>query len=177
MNVEIPEFVSYPGFINVSEERKLFDNLFVYIIEEYDFDNGYNLYIGFRDGNVLIRIADFQSNVIDIKEPNDDKVREILKISNFLTQVMHTIKINDASFYFSDTDLLLVDVMISINKFLGPGMINDLFGKSLPIQKVIGKEIFNDKCYDEYKSKLVKPSRYRHIVLDNRPRPLYGVVT
>lgn len=175
-NVKIPEFIDYPKPIIVSQEKRLFDKLFVYIIKRYNYEEGYNLYIGFRKNNILIRIADFDSNVIDLKNNEDQNVKEILKFTESLSRIMQLIRIQDASFYFEKNELKLIDVMISINKFVGPGMLIDLFGKILPIQKTIEIKMLDEEVINEYKGNIVKPSRYRHIIYNQIARPLYGIL-
>ena len=60
-----------------------------------------------------------------------------------IARIMGHARIIQAEYYFSDGKL--VDVQLSINKFLSPGMIKDLFGKVIDIQETIKIAQANDK--------------------------------
>jgi len=170
--VEVPEFADYPEFFDVDENLQLFDKLFCYVIDPYPFD-GYSLYIGFREDHVIVRLADFKSN--DISMDNlDDRAKYIMSKSSLLANALSLMNVVDACFYFSDG--LLVDVMTSANKLLGPGMLRDLFSKSVGTQNVVDVVTLDEENRNKYKGKLVKPSRFRYTMEKNVPRPIYGIL-
>lgn len=89
---------------------------------------------------------------------------------------MLSARIPDALFYFSSSGCKLVDVMISANKFLGPGMLNDLFGNVVPIQDVITHVVLDDDNIKKYNNKFIKPSRFRYLTENGIIRPQYGII-
>jgi len=174
--VQIPDFVDYPEFFVVNKNDHLFNELFCYIVEPYPFD-GVNLYVGFREDCVIMRIADFKSNEID-HEQFSDFDKGVLELSNSVIDVMRHSRIIEASYYFANCNgkPVLVDMMVSANKFVGPGMLRDLFGKTLDTQKVIDIKKLNNEEIDSNKGNLVKPSRFRCLMDGRMPRPQYGVI-
>ena len=83
---------------------------------------------------------------------------------------MQLIKIEQAQFYFAiEDELTLVDMQLSLNKFAGPGMIKDIFGKIMKTQEIIKTEIIDNRAIEfinkgtgSYEGNLViKPSRFR----------------
>lgn len=174
--VKIPDFVDYPEFYDVGSNSHLFQNLFCYIIEPYPFE-GSNLYIGFREGSVLIRLSDFKSNDVDMASCSG-KHRDVLDKAPVMVEFMKASRIIEASFYFSHAkkDVILVDMMLSANKFAGPGMLRDLFGKIMPTQTVLDIQPLKTDIVSSNKGKLVKPSRFRYVLEGNHPRPQYGVL-
>jgi hypothetical protein len=176
-SVKVPELVDYPEFFDVTENIEMFNGSYSYIIEPYDLKNGINLYIGFRDDVIIRRAANFQSYEFDLREENAD-VSTILLWSHKLTDLMKSIRVTDASFYFSKDKqgLLLVDVMIAANKFLGPGMLLDLFGHVVPTQKVIDTVVLDKENIPENKGKLVKTSRFKIVFDNDSTRPQYGLI-
>jgi len=175
MSFTIPDFVDYPELYNVSDNLKLFKGVFVYVIEPYPV-KGYSLYIGFREDYSFFRIADFKSKEIG-KDDLDQQSQTVLAWSALLKEVMKSARVTDALFYFSaGKDLRLVDVMMSANKFLGPGMLKDLFASVVPTQEVITHVVLDDEEISKYKGKIVKPSRFRYLTEEGLVRPQYGII-
>lgn len=176
-SVEVPDLVDYPEFFNVSDNFEMFKGTYAYVIEPYDLKNGINLYVGFRDDVVVRRMSDFKSEELDLRNPTGD-VLQVLQWSEAIVDLMVSIRIADASFYFSKTNgtLGLVDVMIAADKFLGPGMVRDLFDKILPLQTIIEIVVLDEENMVTYKDKLVKPSRFKYTFENSFPRPKYGII-
>lgn len=171
-NITIPDIIDYPEFFRLSDQPELFKKMLCYIIEPYEMD-GYSLYIGFREGHSFIRTGDFKSNNID---PN--YTEELTKYIETLVEIMKSIRVMDAIFYFSSTnnELILVDMMLSANKFAGPGMLKDIFGNIFKTQDILGIEVLDDETTNKYKGKLVKPSRFRYLQDEDVIRPQYGIL-
>jgi len=175
MSITIPDIVDYPKFYDVADNFQIFNKVFCYIINKYDF-SGYAMYIGFRNKYSFCRLSDFKSNEIDHNDLND-KSLEILSLQDSFKDLMRHARISDALFYFSVGDnIKLVDVMLSINKFVGPGMLKDLFGNIIDTQDVVGTEIIDDSNVHKYKSKILKPSKFRYLVEGSSIRPSYGII-
>lgn len=173
-NVTVPDFVDYPDLYDVVDNIKLFNGVFVYVIENYVL-SGYSLYVGFRDDYSICRVADFKSKEFSTLS---DRVPEVLALSDKLKEVMIYARVADALFYFSDNgaDLVLVDVMLSANKFVGPGMLRDLFGNVVKTQNVLETVVFEDDMATKYKGKIIKPSRFRYLSESGVIRPQYGII-
>ena len=173
-NFTLPDFVDYPQFFNVKEYVRLFNNLYSYVINPYSLENGYSLYIGFRDEYVFVRVSDFKSNEFKLSDP---KLKVVLKYVDKLSNIMKTSKIREACYYFSDYNKpVLVDVMISANKFLGPGMIKDIYSKVIPTQEILEIVVISTDNFSNYNGKFIKPSRFKYVIEDKEFRPLYGIM-
>jgi hypothetical protein len=173
-NYQLPSFVDYPEFFNVREYSSLFNNLFSYIISPYPIDNGYSIYIGSRNDYVFVRLSDFKSSELDI---TDHKYKSILKHVDKLLNIMKVAKIRESCYYFSNqNDPILVDVMLSANKFMGPGMIRDVFSKTVPTQEIMSVENLMIDNYDNFSGKYIKPSRFKYVIEKEYFRPLYGMI-
>lgn len=151
-------------------------NVFCYIIAGYD--PGNSILIRREGGEVGISIGDWHGNRMD------KAAQPILEQMGLkLIEVMRLIRIPQAQFYFS-ADNKLVDVQISINKFLGPGMLRDLFGKLVQVQTIIEMANMTPEKVVDIKAKpdvygkrvTIKPNRYRYIDKDGKITPLYAII-
>lgn len=171
---QLPDFVDYPELFNVKDYQVLFNNLYSYIIKPYSIDSGYSLYLGFRDDNIFIRLADLKSNELNFSNSNN---KNVLKYVDKLFNIMSTAKIRESCFYFSDSNNpVLVDVMVSSNKFLGPGMIRDVYSKIMPTQEILDIKQLSTSNFNDFSGKIVKPSRFKYVIEDKCFRPLYGTI-
>lgn len=173
--VQIPDFVDYPELLDVTDNLSLFNGMLCYIINPYKVE-GVNVYIGFREDCVLIRMADFNSKEISVSNEKD-KVNLIMPMVEKIVEIMKHSRIVEASYYFSlDPDPVLVDMMISANKFAGPGMLRDLFGNSMKTQEVIAIEKIDEEVIANNKFNVLKPSRFRYLLDGGVIKPHYGVI-
>ena len=168
--VTIHDFVDYPKLID-GEQIIAFNNMYCYVVEPYE-QKGIALYIGFREDKIFIRFADWKSNEIDVR--TDKSVADLLpKIPNVAT-LMKSAHINDICLYFSGG--LLVDAMLAANKFMGPGMLRDVFGKMFKTQIVREVAVMDKAKVENSKGCILKPSRFRFTMIGNMPIPMYGLV-
>ena len=180
-----PTLLPLPLPITVDEFMGI-RGMFCYVIEHYG-RAGLALLIH-RDGdNVQFVIGDWEGNTIpldDPKHPLRAAANACLNaVSIMAYQVLKHIRVDQAIFYFaiSDDKFILVDVRLSLNKFVGPGMLQDVFGKLLETQKVITIAVLDDAIMDSVlvgrdlfsPSLILKPSRFRFATLGNDPIPLY----
>jgi hypothetical protein len=108
---------------------------------------------------------------------SDPKLRVVLKYVDKLANLMKSAKIREACYYFSDFNKpVLVDVMISANKFLGPGMVRDIYAKIIPTQEIIEVVMLSTDNFSKFNGKFIKPSRFKYVMEDKEFRPLYGIV-
>jgi hypothetical protein len=143
---------------------------------------------------VVVICGDWYGNAIDLIDTKSSRLIDLA--SEFVTseavklyEMMRAMGIDQAQFFFGvdDEGLYLIDVQLSLNKFAGPGMIKDVFGKILRTVEILKLEIIDDRAI-EYIQKgtgsyggdlLIKPSRFRmyHNQDTNTYAPLYvGVV-
>lgn len=176
-SVSVPDFVDYPEFYRVLDNVKLFSGVFCYVIEPYDFE-GISLYVGFREEHTIFRVADFKSYDLAHDQSNPNTML-VMAWSQMIKEIMRSARIADGLFYFSVTDgkPVLVDMMVSANKFVGPGMLRDLFGNSgIPLQKVVDTVVLDEGEIQNRKGNIVKPSRFRYLTEGNLIRPQYGII-
>lgn len=182
---ELPSLLPLPRPISI-EEFPGIRGMFCYVIEHYG-HTGLSLMIK-RDGeNVVMTIGDWDGNIIpldDVKHPLNIVANACLNsVAIMAYQVLKHIKVDQAILYFATVGdkFILVDTRVSLNKFVGPGMLQDIFGKVLETQKVICIETLNDAIIDSIMvgrdqfapSIILKPSRFRFATLGNDPIPLY----
>ena len=187
---DLPSILVYPDFLSFDNTKSI-KNIFSYIIKHYC-DNGLSVLI-YRipsEDDVYIMCGDWRGNKIDLIEENSghpyfNAAADFLE--NYAASFLHTmqlIKIEQAQFYFAtEGELTLVDMQLSLNKFAGPGMIKDIFGKIMRTQEIIKTEIIDDRAIEfinkgtgSYEGNLImKPSRFRvyHNQVTGVYTPLY----
>lgn len=187
-----PSMLPHPKPINISEYDGI-KGIFCYIIEHYGYA-GISCVIA-RDitrDRITLSIGDWDGNVLDLENRThplaDTAYRFIGRHGEDLARVMHATQVQHAIFYFAIDDkfnFMLVDIRTHLDKFSGPGMIKDVFGSVVPIQKEIGISMLDDKLFPSivngkgiYSGDLIlKPSRFRSITVNDNPSPLYIEVT
>lgn len=174
----------YPELIAPREAIK---DVYSYVIKDYG-NKGLAAVISREKGNVQVQLGDWNRNEIDLAtktelQPYALKFAQKM-LPNFVN-MMHSANINMAQYFFAidEQELVLVDMQTSLNKFVGPGMIKDIFGRICETQKILKTEVIDDKvshAIDQgtgsYEGNLIiKPSRFRlhHIVEINKYVPLY----
>ena len=179
-----PRLLPHPGFRHLDDQVL---NMFCYVLRHYG-NPGPALVIS-RDGeNVCAQFGDWNGNIVD---PHDDSHllhhQMVLLLENIfhkLVLLMRSVGLPQAEFYFS-TDLTLVDVRLAINKFIGPGMLNDVFGKLVKTPEIIKIEIIDNRVMDAIRQGggtydgelLLKPSKFREMELPNGSyTPLYAEI-
>jgi hypothetical protein len=175
--ITVPDFVDYPEFYTISENRHMFGQRFGYIIKPYNFDNVISWYVGFRSNFMVTRFADNKSNEINISKCDDSHpVKELAKHIDPVANLFHSARIIEALIYVDSDKLNVVDVMTSANKFLGPGMVRDLFEAITGTQEVIEITEFTDEVIDKNPGAYFKPSKFRYVLDGKNPRPQYGII-
>jgi hypothetical protein len=174
--VKLPDFVDYPEFFKIKENESIFKDSYGYVLEPYEL-NGYSLFIGFRDKNFFSRISDFKSNEINLLNNKDIGIKYLLNNLYKISNILYYAKINECLLYFANkSNPTLVDMMVSSTKFCGPGMLRDIFGKSLKIQQTVEICNLNDDNVKKYKGKYFKPSRFKYTIKEKIIKPLYGII-
>lgn len=183
--INVPQVLKYPTFIDKSKLEHV-KNLLCYLISDYGID-GISLLLTRRPDKdeLIVLCGDWNGNNIDIQ--SEDK--RVVIINELLSQelpklanILKMIKVDQAQFFFSVKDgYKLVDMQVSLNKLVGPGMIRDLFSKIIPTQEVIKVEPIDERAYEaivagtgSYSGNLViKPSKFRMIEQNGLYSPLY----
>lgn len=136
MITKLPELIAYPDIQKLDKIPEINDQ-FVYVVKSYPL-KGLTVLIYRKDENVYLRFGDFNGKIID---PTSNKNIQTFmdKYSSKFIELMKVTKIPQAIFYFSidKSNLRLVDMRTSLNKFAGPGMLKDLCGKIIDTQEVI----------------------------------------
>jgi len=172
----LPNILAYPNFLSFDDTESIND-IFSYVINHYG-DNGLSVLI-YRipsEDDVYIMCGDWRGNKIDLIAENSDHpyfdaAADFLE--NHAASFLHTmrlVQIEQAQFYFTVKDeLMLVDMQVSLNKFVSPGMIKDVFGKIVKTQEIVKTEIIDSRAIEfinkgtgSYEGDLIiKPSRFR----------------
>lgn len=173
--VTVPDFIDYPNILPTKEYKEIFNNVYGYFIEPYPLD-GYSIYCGLKNGHFVMRVADFKSKVVNISDASNS-LKNILVLGDKIGMMMKIAKIPEFLMYFSNVDdPMLVDIMLSLNKFAGPGFLRDLFGRLFKTQSIIEIATFNDETVKKYDGKYFKPSLFKFVNKDNKILPVYGKI-
>ena len=189
ITIKLPESLPYAEIMPVDQVKQL-DNKFCYVIEEYP-RSGIGFLVLRQHEHVCIRLSDFKGNIIDANDPGEfgKDIKEIM--SNYSQRIITTmsiINIPQALFYFSCGEKTqLVDMMLSINRFCGPGYLGDFFGKQgIPTQEVVGtpcvlnkenlSKISSGVGTYEFGRFILKPSVFKFMIRDDTVVPMYGRV-
>jgi len=188
---DVPDILAYPKILKLHEIPEI-EGQFVYVIKEYK-EEGLAIVI-YRDedeGSVYLAIGDFDGNPINVTNESHPLQWAALDFathdSSKIVAMMKTAKIKKMILYISvgdDGDLRLVDLRTSLNKFYGPGMIRDLFGKIYPTQEVIKTIALDEDTLraikrgeGSYKGNLIfKCSKFKTVVRGKEMLPLYAKI-
>lgn len=181
--IEIPECLPYPKIATIQDTPEL-RNKFCYVLRAYP-QQGIIMMVIRQAGDVCMRMFDFEAKMLDLEKDNGC-LPQIIEQSPKIVKLMKLIGIPKALLYFSDDKGIprLVDVRLSLNKFVGPGFLNDFFGKVVPTQErvadplVLSDEIMEmvPKCEGVFSQDVVvKPSAFKTIIRKEEMVPLYGV--
>ena len=185
---DLPSFLPHPKAIDLSSCGAI-KGLFCYIIRHYGNIGVSILYHRTGDETRLIA-GDWDGNIIDLADQKHPHMRLAhIVLSQYGQKIIdlgRAIQITQAMYYLTIDagKFILVDVQLSLNKFAGPGMVRDVFGKIFNTPEVISIEILDEKALDgiasgagKYSGDLIlKPSRFRTIVHEKTLVPLYAEV-
>jgi hypothetical protein len=194
-SINIPELLSYPEVLQLRDVPELKDQ-FVYPIEYYSLNGLAVVVTRDKQGDnflVSLTFGDWDANIVDLTQQDDDNSTNywgkhyLAKYSDKVLAVMKHIGLSRAELYFSiaNNDLILTDIRTHINKFTGPGMVEDLFGKVVPTQrKVVSPLILDEETLDKInkgkrpfnQSMILKPSRFKTITRGKALLPMYALV-
>lgn len=175
----LPPVLAYPRPLQLAVALPTLNNMMCYVVEHYGHAGlSVLLYREIQTGNSYYIFGDWNRNRIDIEVGDGPPHPLISFISEFvksysvsLLELLSLIKLPQAQFYFATVgdELTLVDVQLSLNKWAGPGMIKEVFGKLLKTQTIKKVEVLDERAIDaitrgvgNYAGDLIlKPSRFR----------------
>jgi len=179
----IPIMLPHPGPF---ADTALIAGMLCYIVRHYH-NIGISCLISRHAGGVRILMGDWNGRTINLADGKDSlsliAKNFLYNQAKYLLAITKAAGIGQALFYFAlDTGTpMLVDIRTSLNKFLGPGMIRDVFGKRFDTQQIIKIDIMSEQLLEQIKNGsgdygcgvILKPSRSRSIERDGKLIPLY----
>ena len=186
----VPESLSYPRILDLEDIPEI-EGQFVYVIKRHP-EDGLAITIArdIANGEVYLSINDFDGKPIDLTNENHPFQWAALDFaqqdSSKFVSVMRSANIQKVILYIvvDNGELKLVDLRASLNKFYGPGMIRDLFGKIYPTQDVIKTIALDEKTLEAIKrgegsyegDLILKCSKFKTIIREKEMLPLYARV-
>jgi len=145
-----------------------------------------------KEDKVAIMFGDWSGNNLELDSPKPSKHKDAAiefaqRDFAIILKLMQAVHIQQAQFFlaFSDNGLILTDIQTGADKFSGPGMVRDLFGKSYRVPEMLKLEPFDDRVI-EYVQKgtgtyegdlLIKPSKFSLFSPAKGPMvPLYAEI-
>jgi len=185
---KVPDALAYPRILMLKDVPEV-EGQFVYVLKAYPEDGlAITIFRDVKEGEVYLSINDFDGNPIDLTNENHKYQWAAMDFaqndSSKFVAIMKSAGIQKVILYVSvdDEDLRLVDMRISLNKFYGPGMIKDLFGKIYPTQEIIKTISLDENVLNavkrgegSYKGNLIlKCSKFKTIIRGKEMLPLYA---
>lgn len=180
-NYDLPDLLKYPRLFKFNKIKRIYDNKLLYLIKYYE-QTGLLFCIFRKNDDVVIRFGDFNGNKLDIhcdivkNFANDGKIQ-------LLNLFCRHAGIQKCIFYFSliDNKYILVDLRLSLNKFVSPGYIKDLFNKiQINTQEVIKigniDEIIKYVENNVGSKYIIKPSNFTTVPDDDNILPAYSII-
>lgn len=172
---KLPAVLPYHKYIKFTDAPDI-KNKFCYIIKHYGCDGlSVLVYRQPKDDQFAVVCGDWHGNSIELNKnsrlaviANNYIKDDLLKF----VKLMNLIRLTQAQFFFAIDEmdsLRLVDIQLAINKFSGPGMVKELFGKLVSTQEIIKVEIIDDRVYEHLQTGtgsyagdlIIKPSAYK----------------
>lgn len=141
------------------------------IIEKYQH---IGVSVTYQRSNKSFKFYDWNSSEIKLFEEAEysKPIKDI--IDKYLTSLMIVVDgigLEYAQFVFCTSPLMLVDVIVTPNKYLSPGMIQDFFGKVVNTQKIIATSRID--LNTKFSNVVIKPNVFKTHVVNNAFLPLY----
>jgi len=175
---EVPSLLPYPVIRDLNECPEI-HGIFCYIIDKYAPGISAVIKLDANDAGIIVGNWDGE-NASPKNKDEWEKVEHFLNHTAYdLIKIMRHIRLQQAEFFISDNGRL-VDVQLSLNKFIGPGMLKDLFAPVVNIQNSTELAVLDpDKIAELNNGErrfILKPSKSRHYMHDNKVLPLYACI-
>jgi hypothetical protein len=168
-------------------EGQLIKNLLCYVIEHYDYDGISLLVYRIPNNNdIYVVCGDWNGNAVDLTAQTEQSSLANLLIEQKLVDIlsiMRYAKIDQAQYFFNyvENKFVLVDMQVALNKFAGPGMLRDVFGRTFDIPKIKHIGVIDDVTFDAVThgsgtysgDVIIKPSKFRLHETESGYVPLY----
>ena len=187
----VPGALSYPRILDLEDIPEI-KGQFVYVVRAYPEDGlAITIFRDIANGEVYLSINDFDGEPINLTDENHPYTWAALDFaqhdSSKFVAIMKAASIQKVILYIAvdGANLRLVDMRVSLNKFYGPGMIRDLFGKIYPTQETVKTIALDEDVLGainrgegSYKGDLIlKCSKFKTIVRGKEMLPLYARVS
>ena len=177
-----PEILPYHAIQHIDLVPELVGQ-FVYVIDNYN-TNGFSVVI-YKDKDIKFLFGDFSGRVLDPLSDCEFLTNIDVFMSTYLNKYVEFVQIANVPMiqvYISvgHDDMWLVDARTHYNKYVGPGMLRDVFSKfGLKIPNYIESGCFlTDDKIKELKGLntklIIKPSSFKIIARDDDVRPMYA---
>ena len=179
----IPVMLPHPEPLS---NTALIAGMLCYVIKYYQ-NIGISCLITHYDGDVTVTMGDWNGQTIDLASTKDSlsliAIDFLQHQAKRLIAISHAAGVKQAIYYFAlDTGVpVLVDIRLSLNKFLGPGMVRDVFGRTFDTQQILKIDVISEQLLEQINNGvgnfssgvIIKPSRSRFVEVDGNPAPLY----
>jgi hypothetical protein len=179
----VPAMLPHPEPLS---DTKLVSDMLCYVVKYYQ-NVGISCLISRNEGNIAVSMGDWNGQTIDLSNTKDSlsliAIDFLQHQAKRLMAISHAAGVNQAIYYFAlDTGIpVLVDIRTSLNKFLGPGMVRDVFGKTFDTQQVLKIDVMSEQLLEQIKNGvgsfsdgvILKPSRSRFMEVKEQIIPLY----
>ena len=186
---ELPSILAYPEVLGYDDVPEI-KGQFVYIIEDYP-DQGLAVMIKRDEGTVHLGIGDWEGATIDFEKATHPlyPAAHLFATEHApeFIEMMRLLAIQQMMVYIAveEDDWQLTDLRVSLDKFYGPGMVRDLFGKIFPTQvvrKIVSLNEDTIAALEEGKGSyqgdlILKCSKFKTISREKRLLPLYARVS
>ena len=179
-----PHLLPHPGFRELDDQML---NIFCYVLR-HPGEPGPALVIQRNGKDVYAQFGDWRGALLEPHDEAHPLHRQVVALleNEFsrLVALMRSAGLSQAEFYFAG-DRTLTDVRLALNKFVGPGMLKDIFGKLVATPEVLKIEVVDDRAMQamvqgggSYEGDLLlKPSKFREMELpDGTYTPLYAQI-
>lgn len=184
---KVPKLLPYPKPLLFESEGQLIKNLLCYVIEHYDYDGISLLVYRIPNNNdIYVVCGDWNGNAVDLTAQTEQSSLANLLIEQKLVDIlsiMRYAKIDQAQYFFNyvENKFVLVDMQVALNKFAGPGMLRDVFGRTFDIPKIKHIGVIDDVTFDAVThgsgtysgDVIIKPSKFRLHETESGYVPLY----
>ena len=183
---KLPEYLAAPKLLDFGD-GSIVKNIYCYILRHYG-STGIGVLYYANGEDIIVQFGDWNGRLLDLNKTQEPLVRAaqtyLCSLNTAIYNLLHTMAVPQAQLFLT-SELVLVDIQVAINKLVGPGMLQNLFGRIVKIPEVLGIEIIDQRAIDAidagsgmYAGNIIlKPSRFRHFQLSNQKyTPLYAQV-
>jgi len=183
---ETPQFGIFKKYHTINSTINDLRGKFCYIIRCGEL-SGLSVAITRQAEMVSVICGDWSGNRIDLADSNAS-VLATKFLNDHLALMVNTMKLIDVSYMqlFFDIDFTLFDVMVEEYKYIGPGMIRDVFSKVCKTQNIIQVQVLDDTVIEKITKQesiydcnlIIKPAKFSlyHNQADDDYSPLYAII-